>query len=744
MLVADLVFPAMGRQALRVRGARTVLELLDTYRGDTWEQRWLSSGLDAAPRTWVEHFGGCPKGEIATVQRGMNALLQARVLRPSYSWLLESGRRVSVRDFLRAAGGPALVDLRALKSYQDATVREQLDAEAGLARVMIRTGKRIDELNGDDLLHYADVVKTSGRHRREHLLWELLRQLGPLADEAPTLRAAWSAGGNTRQHSTAMLVDRYGLPKSGVRDLLVGYLDEVRPGMDYGSLEGLAYRLARLFWWEVLNVNPAQADLRLTPATATAWRERLAVTTDGRPRREIHSTLFAVRGMYRDLAEWSHDDPVRWGVWVAPSPVSRGLSREVSKETRRRRSRMHDRTRMLTPLLPRVVAAAVEHKRLTTLLHERAAAAQHGEPFDVDGVAFVRDSPPPMTARTERARIWARPTDASAGPSWIRGSHRRIDVTAAEQDGFWGWAVVETLRHTGVRIEELLELTQLSLRHYTSETTATVVPLLHIVPSKTDAERLIPMTPELVDVLLAVQRRAKAGHDHIPLSVRYDIYEKVHGQPFPHLFARPVGTRQEVLSAHYVRCLLNHLATVAGLTDAGQPTRFTPHDFRRLFATDAVHNGLPLHIAAAILGHLSLDTTSIYTAVFPDDLITAHQAFTERRRQLRPEREKRSASDQEWADFEEHFLLRRVALGDCRRPYGTPCVHEHACIRCRFLHLDPAEGGRIEEMTRNAEARLVEAKQRVWLGEVAALEENLKHLRERQAQLDQHPTPIRG
>jgi hypothetical protein len=26
----------------------------------------------------------------------------------------------------------------------------------------------------------------------------------------------------------------------------------------------------------------------------------------------------------------------------------------------------------------------------------------------------------------------------------------------------------KTLRHTGVRIEELLELTQLSLRHYTS------------------------------------------------------------------------------------------------------------------------------------------------------------------------------------------------------------------------------------------------------------------------------------
>ena len=70
---------------------------------------------------------------------------------------------------------------------------------------------------------------------------------------------------------------------------------------------------------------------------------------------------------------------------------------------------------------------------------------------------------------------------------------KRIDVTAVEEEGFWCWTVVETLRHTGIRIEELLELTQLSLRHYTAPTTGTLVPLLHIVPSKTDCERLIPI-----------------------------------------------------------------------------------------------------------------------------------------------------------------------------------------------------------------------------------------------------------
>jgi integrase len=39
---------------------------------------------------------------------------------------------------------------------------------------------------------------------------------------------------------------------------------------------------------------------------------------------------------------------------------------------------------------------------------------------------------------------------------------------------------------------------------------------------------------------------------------------------------------------------------------------FTPHDFRRLLATDLVNNGLPIHIGAALLGHLNLQTTRGY------------------------------------------------------------------------------------------------------------------------------------
>ncbi|MER6016948.1 tyrosine-type recombinase/integrase [Streptomyces anulatus] len=63
-----------------------------------------------------------------------------------------------------------------------------------------------------------------------------------------------------------------------------------------------------------------------------------------------------------------------------------------------------------------------------------------------------------------------------------------------------------------------------------------------------------------------------------------------------------------------------------GLPDAaGEPLRFTVHDFRRMFATEAVTGGLPVHIAARLPGHEALATTQAYLAVFQDDRTTGRQ-----------------------------------------------------------------------------------------------------------------------
>ncbi|HMI22941.1 MAG TPA: site-specific integrase [Streptosporangiaceae bacterium] len=234
----------------------------------------------------------------------------------------------------------------------------------------------------------------------------------------------------------------------------------------------------------------------------------------------------------------------------------------------------------------------------------------------------------------------------------------------------------------GIRIEELTELTHLSIRQY-QRPGGEVIALLVIAPSKTDRERVIPMSAELFAVIAAIIRRHTRDGRVIPLIQRYDQHERRMSEPMPFLFQRQLGTTRRVISPATVLVMLRRRCTdLAGHYPEFRAAGFTPHDFRRLLATDLVNNGLPIHIGAALLGHLNLETTRGYVAVFNEDVIRHYQAFLDRRRQARPAGEYRTVTQPEWLGFEEHFDQRKVELGGCARPYGTPCQHEHACLRC--------------------------------------------------------------
>jgi hypothetical protein len=148
-----------------------------------------------------------------------------------------------------------------------------------------------------------------------------------------------------------------------------------------------------------------------------------------------------------------------------------------------------------------------------------------------------------------------------------------------------------------------------------------------------------------------------------------------------------------------------------------------------MFATDAVTGGLPVHIAARLLGHHSIATTQAYLAVFQDDLIRAYRSFLDKRRATRPETEYREPTAEEWREFQQHFALRKLELGTCGRPYGTPCKHEHACIRCPMLRVDPKQRARLVEITQNLQDRITEARMNGWLGEVQGLQTSLQAAR---------------
>ncbi|PHQ51981.1 hypothetical protein BLA24_07930 [Streptomyces cinnamoneus] len=167
---------------------------------------------------------------------------------------------------------------------------------------------------------------------------------------------------------------------------------------------------------------------------------------------------------------------------------------------------------------------------------------------------------------------------------------------------------------------------------------------------------------------------------------------------------------------------LNEVIEAAQRTDAcGELLGYQPHDFRRMFITDAIMNGLPPHIAQVIAGHDDINTTMHYNAVYPSAAIAAHHAFVARRRNLRPGEEYRVPTSEEWEAFLGRFGRRKLSLGPCGRSFGSECVHEHACVRCPVLVVGSEDRGRLDEIRQNLLDRIVEAQVEGWLGEVEGL-----------------------
>ena len=100
-------------------------------------------------------------------------------------------------------------------------------------------------------------------------------------------------------------------------------------------------------------------------------------------------------------------------------------------------------------------------------------------------------------------------------------------------------------------------------------------------------------------------------------------------------------------------------------------------------------------------------------------------------------------TDEEWAEFLGHFERRKVAFGDCGRAYGTSCPHEHSCVRCPVLRIDPDQRSRLADIRDNLTARIAEAEREGWLGEAEGLRVSLAAARDKLAQLDEADPPGR-
>ncbi|HEY1698520.1 MAG TPA: site-specific integrase [Trebonia sp.] len=737
-----------GTESKRIRGLTRLLGWLESQPGATWQDRWRSSGAEVAgvawrqvPLRWLDDHGRRSQWLPAELSAALKVMICADLIRPSLSWLVAAAsvKGALAGDLARTRDPDGFARLAArCHGHPGISARARLRALQRISVIIAAKGGSLTDITVGDVLELLDVETEvlAGWPGDGPTLYQILHELDVLGRQAPARLRELRTGG---QKTPDELIDRYQLACRPVRDLLVDYLKERQPGLDYNSLRALAYYLGNRFWKDLELHHPDLDSLHLPAEVAAAWRQRLltqpktVMTKDGQksvvsvPRVSYGQCLTSVRSFYLDLSQWAIEDPARWAHWVVPCPVSQD---EIGnrKFVRRRKARMDARTRERLPVLPVLVRTVDRRRETAGELLQAARQAEPGDTFTAAGQTLTR------SLLAQSATVCATPK------IWVDGAPggKRRDLWHEEEYAFWAWAAVEVLRFTGIRIEELLEIGHHSLVQYRLPTTGELVPLLQIAPSKTDAERLLVVSPELADVLSTIIQRVREPSGAVPLVPAYDWHECVWMPPAPLLFQRRFRTENRSINHGTLRKMLQAALADTGLVDAdgGGPLNYTPHDFRRLFITDAIMNGLPPHIAQIIAGHRDINVTLGYKAIYPDEAIRAHLAFLARRRSLRPSEEYRVPTDAEWEEFLGHFERRKVATGLCGRAYSTPCIHENACLRCSMHWPDPAQRTRIVEIRDNLIDRIAEADREGWLGEVEGLNISLAGANDKLAQLD--------
>lgn len=143
--------------------------------------------------------------------------------------------------------------------------------------------------------------------------------------------------------------------------------------------------------------------------------------------------------------------------------------------------------------------------------------------------------------------------------------------------------IIELLYATGIRVSELV-----NIRLSDIDLNERIIKVL----GKGSKERLV-----------IFNNHTKKAID-IYLNDGYHIFNKVNSG---YLILNKDGNK---LSERYVRNIINKLVINAGLD-----IKISPHTFRHTFATDMLEDGSDLMTVKELLGHESLNTTSIYTHV---------------------------------------------------------------------------------------------------------------------------------
>jgi site-specific recombinase XerD len=171
------------------------------------------------------------------------------------------------------------------------------------------------------------------------------------------------------------------------------------------------------------------------------------------------------------------------------------------------------------------------------------------------------------------------PTGARMPKSLAKRDVDRLIRAAEQGKSVRDYAILLTLRHTGIRVGELcaLRVDDLTLRDRQGS--------LLVRSGKGDKDRVVPLNHDAREALKAYLAKRPASAD-----------ERVF-----------IGQRGAPLLSEAVQLIVRKYARRANLQ------RVTPHTLRHTFAKQLLAAGTDLVTLARLLGHERLETTSIYT-----------------------------------------------------------------------------------------------------------------------------------
>jgi integrase/recombinase XerC len=126
-----------------------------------------------------------------------------------------------------------------------------------------------------------------------------------------------------------------------------------------------------------------------------------------------------------------------------------------------------------------------------------------------------------------------------------------------------------------------------------------------------------------IDALTVIGKGQKTRHVPVIEPIRRAVERYIALCPFPLPASGPlfIGLRKGPLSPRLIQLAVERLRGALGLPDSA-----TPHALRHSFATHLLSRGGDLRTIQELLGHASLSTTQIYTAVDSARLLESYQA----------------------------------------------------------------------------------------------------------------------